>query len=57
MSKLPLKIRKKLKEEAQSWDAPIAHENPEKIQELLVQSELFAVSRPTRQPFPSVSIH
>jgi len=50
MSKLPVKIRKKLKEEAQSWNASIANENPKKIEELLVQSELFVVSRPTRKP-------
>jgi predicted DNA binding CopG/RHH family protein len=50
MSKLPVKIRRKLKEEAQSWDVSIAHESPEKIEQLLVQSESFVVSRPTRQP-------
>jgi hypothetical protein len=35
MSKLPAKIRKRLKKEAQTWDVSVAHENPQKVEELL----------------------
>lgn len=50
MSKLPEKIRKKLKGEARSWDASIANEKPEKIQEILEKAETFFATRPPRQP-------
>ena len=50
MSKLPEKIKKKLKEEARSWDASIADEKPEKIQENLEKAEPFLATRPPRQP-------
>lgn len=50
MSKLPEKIRKKLKKEARSWDTSIAKEQPEEVQKLLDQAEPFVASRPPRQP-------
>jgi predicted DNA binding CopG/RHH family protein len=50
MSKLPEKIKKKLKEEARSWDASVADEKPEKIQEILEKTEPFLATRPPRQP-------
>jgi predicted DNA binding CopG/RHH family protein len=50
MSKLPEKIKKKLKEEARSWDASISDEKPEKIQEHLEKAEPFLATRPPRQP-------
>ena len=50
MSKLPPKIRKRLKKEAQTWDASIARENPQKLAELLGKTEFFLASRPPKQP-------
>ncbi len=50
MSKLPEKIKKKLKKEARSWDASIADEKPEGIQEALEKAEPFLGIRPPRQP-------
>jgi predicted DNA binding CopG/RHH family protein len=50
MSKLPEKIRKKLKEEARAWDASLAKEKPEKIQKVLDKAEPFFAIRPPRQP-------
>jgi len=50
MKKLPEKIRKKMKEEARSWDASIANEKIEKVQELLDRAEPFVASRPARRP-------
>jgi predicted DNA binding CopG/RHH family protein len=50
MHKLPEKIRKKLREEADEWDASIAKEKPEKVQELLDKAEPFITSRPARRP-------
>jgi predicted DNA binding CopG/RHH family protein len=50
MNKLPEKIKKKLKEEARSWDASIANEKLEKTQEILEKAELFLTTRPPRQP-------
>jgi predicted DNA binding CopG/RHH family protein len=50
MNKLPEKIKKKLKEEARSWDASIADERPEMIQEHLEKAESFIATRPPRQP-------
>ena len=43
-------IRKKLKEEARSWDASIAKEKSQKVEELLDRAELFIATRPPRQP-------
>ena len=50
MSKLPAKIRKRLKKEAETWDTSIAHENPQKVEELLEKAELFLANRPPKQP-------
>ncbi len=50
MSKLPAKNRKRLKNEAETWDTSIAHENPKKVGELLEKAELFLANRPPRQP-------
>ena len=50
MSKLPAKIRKRLKKEAETWNTSIAHENPKKAEELLERAELFLANRPPRQP-------
>ena len=50
MHKLPEKIGKKLREEADEWDASIAKEKPEKVQELLDKAEPFITSRPARRP-------
>ena len=50
MSKLPEKIRKRLKEEAPAWDASIAKEKLEKIQDILDKTEPFLTTRPPRQP-------
>ena len=50
MSKLPAKIRKRLKKEAETWDTSIAHEKPQKIKELLEKTELFLANRPPKQP-------
>jgi predicted DNA binding CopG/RHH family protein len=50
MSKLPEKIRKRLKEEARSWDVSIADEKPDKIQKTLDKAEPFLATRPPRQP-------
>ena len=50
MNRLPEEIRKKLKEEGHGWDASIAKEKPEKVQELLDRAEPFITSRPVRRP-------
>lgn len=50
MIKLPEKIRKKLKEEALEWDASIANETPEKVEELIDEAEPFVSNRPPRRP-------
>ena len=50
MSKLPGKIRKKLKDEARRWDISIAAEKPEKVARFLDQAELLAAYRPARKP-------
>ena len=50
MSKLPAKIRKELKKEAQSWDTSIANEKPETVEKFLEQAELLIANRPPRQP-------
>ena len=47
---LPEKIRKRLKEEAQVWDAAIANEEPEKVEKLLDSAEPFVATRPPRLP-------
>jgi hypothetical protein len=50
MSKLPARIRKRLRKEAVSWDTSIAHEDPQKAEELLEKAELFVADRLPRQP-------
>jgi len=50
MSKIPNKIRKRLREEARNWDASIAGEEPERAAALMEKAEPFKVSRPPRQP-------
>ena len=54
MSKLPKRIRNRLNKEACDWDASIATENAEHVENLLDRAEPFEVSRPPRQP---VSLH
>jgi predicted DNA binding CopG/RHH family protein len=50
MSKLPARIRNRLKKEAHGWDASIGKEKPQEVEELLNQAEPFAATRPLRQP-------
>jgi len=50
MTKLPERIKKRLKEEALVWDSSIAEEKPERVQHLLRQAEPFIAIRPPRQP-------
>jgi len=50
MSRLPARIRKRLKREAAQWDAAIAGESPHEVQGILEQAEPFRASRPPRQP-------
>ncbi len=50
MSKLPARIRNRLKKEAYAWDASIAAEAPQKVRGLLDQAEPFIATRPPRQP-------
>ena len=50
MSRLPARIRSRLRREAAELDLAIAGETPEKVQELLEQAEPFRASRPPRQP-------
>jgi len=50
MSKLPERIRKKLKKEAREWDACIAKEKPEEVTRLLNKADFFSAQRPARQP-------
>ena len=53
MSKLPRRIRIKLKKEAQVWDSSAGREKPEEVSLLLDEAELFVARRPPRQ---SVSV-
>lgn len=50
MSKLPEKIRKRLRAEGREWDASVAKEKPEKVVELLNEAEFFSARRPNRKP-------
>src|SRR3990172_13189224 len=50
MTKLPQKIRMKLKREAQVWDSSIAKEKPEEVSRLIEKADLFLAQRPPRQP-------
>ena len=50
MSRLPERIRNKLKAEARAWDTSLAKEKPEKVARLIDEAEVFIVRRPARQP-------
>jgi predicted DNA binding CopG/RHH family protein len=50
MSKLPQRIRTKLKREAQAWDSSIVKERPEEVSRLLDKADFFVAHRPPRQP-------
>jgi predicted DNA binding CopG/RHH family protein len=50
MSKLPERIKTRLKREAQTWDSSIAKEKPEEFSRLLDSAEPFVAHRPPRQP-------
>ena len=50
MIRLPKKIKKNLRKEAQEWDIAIAKESAKDVQELLDMAEPFKAPRPARQP-------
>jgi predicted DNA binding CopG/RHH family protein len=50
MSKLPKRIKMKLKKEAQAWDSFISKERPDEVSGLLEKVEPFIAHRPPRQP-------
>ncbi len=50
MSKLPLRIRVKLKKEARAWDSSVGGKKGEEISQLIDKAELFIAQRPPRQP-------
>ena len=50
MSRLPTRLRQRLKKEAVAWDASLSQERPEEIEELFERAEVFRASRPPRQP-------
>jgi predicted DNA binding CopG/RHH family protein len=50
MSKLPAKILKELKEEAEKLDKEISIEDPKKTEQLLSEAKLFKAARPPREP-------
>lgn len=50
MSKLPARIRNRLKKEAHAWDASIAAQTPQKVRDLLDQAEPWVAARPPREP-------
>ena len=50
MSKLPAKLRNRLKKEAFTWEASLSEERPEKVDKLLERAEVFQANRPPRQP-------
>ena len=50
MSKLPVKLRTRLKKEAFAWDASLSEETSEKVEKLLERAEAFRADRPPRQP-------
>ncbi|MCP4665680.1 MAG: hypothetical protein GY849_04860 [Deltaproteobacteria bacterium] len=50
MSRLPKKIRNKMRKEAQEWDTAIARESVEDVQKQLSEADLFKAKRPARQP-------
>ena len=48
--KLPGKLRKRLKDEALTWESALAKEKPEKTAGLIARAERFGAKRPTRKP-------
>ena len=50
MSKLPAKIRNRLKKEAHVWDASITKGKFQEVEELLNRAEPFFATRPPRHP-------
>ena len=50
MTRLPKRIRAKLKKEAHTWDSSISQEKPEEVSGLLGKAQLFVARRPPRQP-------
>jgi len=50
MSKLPAKLRNRLKKEALAWDVSLSEERPEEVEKLFERAELFQANRPPRQP-------
>ena len=50
MSKLPKRIKTRLKGEAKAWDSSIAKEKSEEVSVLLDSAETFVAHRPPRQP-------
>ena len=50
MSKIPDRVRKRLKKEARVWDLARRKEKPARVEKLLDEAEIFAAPRPARQP-------
>ena len=50
MSKLPSKLRNRLKKEALTWDTSLPRERPEEVEKLLEKAEVFRAYRPPRHP-------
>jgi predicted DNA binding CopG/RHH family protein len=50
MSKLPARIKNRLKKEAIAWDSSVAKEKPEEVERLLENAEPFVAKRPPRRP-------
>ena len=50
MSKIPDRVRKRLKKEARVWDLALPKEKPARVEKLLDEAEIFAAPRPARQP-------
>ncbi len=50
MSRLPPKLRNRLKKEASEWDVSLPGEKPDEVEKLFKRSEVFRASRPPRQP-------
>ena len=50
MTRLPKRIRAKLKKEAHTWDSSISQEKPEEVSKLIEKADLFVAYRPPRQP-------
>ncbi len=50
MSRLPASIRRRLKKEANEWDAMASRQSPEEVRRQIEMAEPFVVPRPPRQP-------